>query len=119
MLYGYLFTRGEAGQNMGMLIIVEFLRGLPFLEPVNDWCDYFRFFQVDCPLSVALALQEMIACCQSESTSGSQRMATFGSVDLCAFFMAFLTIFTCFTLNFGQLGELVTCLNPYSSENRS
>ena len=64
MLYGYLFTRGEAGQNMGMLIIVEFLRGLPFLEPVNDWCDYFRFFQVDCPLSVALALQGMIACCQ-------------------------------------------------------
>ena len=51
-----------------------------------------------------------------------QRRALFGSeLNLWDFLNTFLTILTWLSMNpllFGQLGELVTCLNPYSVKNR-
>ena len=49
-----------------------------------------------------------------------QRRTMFGSeLGLCAFFKSFLTILTWLSMNpllFGQLGVLVTCLDPCSAK---
>ena len=37
VLNRYPFSWGEAGQNVCVLIVVEFLRRLSFLEPMNDF----------------------------------------------------------------------------------